>query len=81
MCKESSSTKPPRLKSILLMIALAIVAQVQGQSNFIYQAVTTTGIIGDIEFQMGATTKTADGSPGFEINFWALPFYGGSTNK
>lgn len=24
-------------------------------------------------------TKKSDGQPGFEINFWALPFYSGST--
>ena len=45
-----------------------------------YQALFTTAVINDLDFPMGATKKS-DGAIGFELNFWALPFFSTQTKK
>jgi hypothetical protein len=79
----------PRLKhlqitgllTVLATLTLALLpSQVLCQSNYIYQAVGTHAIINNLGFDMGATKK-ADNQIGFEVNFWANPFFVSTTGR
>jgi len=79
----------PRLKpmysmgllKVLATLTLAVLpSQVSCQTSYIYQAVGTHAIINNLGFDMGATKKT-DNQIGFEVNFWANPFFVSTTGR
>lgn len=69
------------LLKVLAILTLAVLPlQASCQTVYQYQAVGTHAIINNLGFDMGATKKS-DNQAGFEVNFWASPFFVGTTGR